>query len=74
MTDEQLIEAIVGAAKRLGSTSSTGWVDGEAIAAELGLELNEDEGALYQAFRAACERGELNGDFPGGTELPCVRP
>jgi hypothetical protein len=73
MPDEALIQEVLGAAKQLASTSSTGWVDGEEIAAKLGRELNEDEGALYQAFTAASDRGDLKCDFPGGTELPSVR-
>jgi hypothetical protein len=72
MPDEGLIAAVVDTAQRLCASSKTGWVDGEAIAAELGLD-PQDSSSSYNAFRAAADQGRLVCDYPGGMELPRVR-
>ena len=57
MTDEQLQERIIETATRLSGDSPSGDVTGEAIAQECGLE--PTDAAVYDALKAASDRGEL---------------
>lgn len=71
MPDEQLQEQLLDTARRLAADSRTGDVDGEDVARELGCDPND--AALYDAFRVAEHRGELECQaWRGGMGLPAM--
>jgi hypothetical protein len=71
MPDEELIQRVVNAARRLAQGSPSGEISGEEVAQA--LRIDPGDSALYDALRVAERRGRLDCEaWEGGMGLPAT--